>query len=1353
MKRANKGPRTETHPTADGNGGNLLWIHPAWRPDLPSKPGPSIENLRGESEVFRAMGAALSLMVFAFRENRRLGPAPERWDLSSQGLPVLACEADVTEADFESEMRRLLESFRNRMPGKLGGKCPRGSGEYGTGLRRSLVNEWFRRALPEEGPLPSSESLLGELWRLWNRASFKPEISSPHGLGVLWKSSMAPLRGGLFRWRATAGLHRELSLRAAKTGGLPGGPWKVVHLEEAPPFPFASLEPLLASALDSPAEARDRMRSLFSKGGRPEAELRREILELLGGSDIPGWLLTPGERLDPQGLAVLEEVAAELDKPLAVLGECGDPFPGEVARIHFLWLPPTASEWYSRHLGSLLGPSPMKWLTALDLLPADEPRPGSTLLPPVRVGEEGPWSSFLGGKTPRKSKRQRPRKVHDDESCAALARECRLADLHAAANGLPHGEVGRFWKGVVSLLLGQAHMAEESWRGLEDSAELKGRLPLYRARVLERRQLYGEAAEVLGKIKEKDLPPWDRPWLDLLRGQYGWLSGKTKVGGAFLEKALKQAPDSDWRAQAHCHLAILALHCNDPEGAMDHLGKASEIPETELFPLTRYLLLQRRGLLQRKMGKYDRALDLFVRAGDLAGTHGLRWLELGALLDMGNACRILSRLEEAEEAYGRCVEGAAGLGLQSIGEQARFDLGITLLERGSPMGAQAIFETATPDREGGTTPQESAVEAYWLGAALQQMGKFPQALEWAEKGIATGIRDPSVLLPLHFLRGEILHLSGQGRKLSRLVTAMETALSPHTEAQDRLCALILRVLSEGSSPEAFAALESQAGKLLPDAASEFHCLWHLAAAAVRRDGCSDHLKEALEASRSLPSPYLLCRTLLQMKGASSLPRIESRERERCLGFLQDNRVQGPLLNLMPHLVGVPEGPGRAPVGQSNPDDLSLLELSASGAPESLGLILGRLGASAGCLILPGRPSRAWGKASDRDAGSWSLRAGEEGVFRVSGGTMLGVQGSEGAWCGFLRSRPASAWTRDEIRLAQLWTRLFTPSPRESLPRKARPRHPAIERLLLTRSPAMDATLDLIHKASSFGFPVLLTGESGVGKEVCAMALHAAGKPRSPFIPTNCANLTPTLAASLLFGHRRGAFTGADRDQEGLVEAARGGVLFLDEIGELPMETQAQLLRFLQDGSYVPLGHTRPRASDARILAASNRDLEEAAAKGLFRFDLFQRLNVVRIDIPPLRNRPEDIPLLFDLFLKRAAEEEGCPLPSVEGKVLTRLAVYSWPGNVRELQNLARALLVASHGEAGIRLDHLPGVLLEGEVKRSGPRSLRDKVQAFERTAVKEALARHAGNRSSAAKELGISRQALSQKIRKLGIRL
>lgn len=268
-----------------------------------------------------------------------------------------------------------------------------------------------------------------------------------------------------------------------------------------------------------------------------------------------------------------------------------------------------------------------------------------------------------------------------------------------------------------------------------------------------------------------------------------------------------------------------------------------------------------------------------------------------------------------------------------------------------------------------------------------------------------------------------------------------------------------------------------------------------------------------------------------------------------------------------------------------------------------------------------------------------------------------------------------------------------------------------------------------------------------------MALHAAsGRASKRWVPANCANLTPTLAASLLFGHKRGSFTGADRDQAGLVEAARGSTLFLDEVGELSLEVQANLLRFLQDGSFLPLGEIRPRESDARIVAATNRDLERAAEEGRFREDLFHRLNVIRIEIPPLRARPEDIPVLFEHFLAQAFSAERLEAPSVEPSVYARLAAYPWPGNVRELQNVARAAMVAVHPGRTVSERHLPARLLRPTGLKESCATLDARLREAELRIIEETVRGSGGNFSAAARALGLSRQGLFAKMKRLGMK-
>jgi len=290
-------------------------------------------------------------------------------------------------------------------------------------------------------------------------------------------------------------------------------------------------------------------------------------------------------------------------------------------------------------------------------------------------------------------------------------------------------------------------------------------------------------------------------------------------------------------------------------------------------------------------------------------------------------------------------------------------------------------------------------------------------------------------------------------------------------------------------------------------------------------------------------------------------------------------------------------------------------------------------------------------------------------------------------------------------------------------------------------------------------PVMIHGESGTGKELIARAIHYNG-PRcdKPFVVENCAALPDALLESELFGHVRGAFTGADRSKKGLLEQAHGGTLFLDEIGDMSGEMQKKLLRVLQEGEVRPLGSNQVIKIDVRLLAASHADLEEMVKQGAFREDLFYRVNVLELRLPPLRGRRDDIPLLAGALLTRAAREANRPAPHLSHDVLAALSTYDWPGNVRELENEMRRVLLLA--EDTVRIEHLTsGILAKGSSAQAEAMThmplvigdLRSAVETFERTAIDEALRRAGGNKSRAAKELGISRFALQRKLEKYGL--
>jgi two-component system response regulator HydG len=313
------------------------------------------------------------------------------------------------------------------------------------------------------------------------------------------------------------------------------------------------------------------------------------------------------------------------------------------------------------------------------------------------------------------------------------------------------------------------------------------------------------------------------------------------------------------------------------------------------------------------------------------------------------------------------------------------------------------------------------------------------------------------------------------------------------------------------------------------------------------------------------------------------------------------------------------------------------------------------------------------------------------------------------------------------------------------------------RSLIFTSAAMKRLSVLVQRIAPRDVTVLLTGESGTGKERVAEALVAAsGRVNKPFVRFNCAALTTELADAELFGHTKGAFTGAVKSRRGLFREADGGTILLDEIGELAASIQAKLLRVLQEGEVRPVGADQPDKVDVRIIAATNRDLMQLAADGTFRADLYYRFKVVHLRIPPLRERPEDIPLLTQHFLDKLSRRFGVDPFRLTPSLLARLSAYSWPGNVRELENALESLVVLSQGNE-LDLSVLPQLApfttqaATGASDGATQTDLKAYTDAYEHGVIAAALRAAHSNRSVAARTLRISRGTLHQKLRKYGL--
>ncbi|MEW6264512.1 MAG: sigma 54-interacting transcriptional regulator [Thermodesulfobacteriota bacterium] len=307
--------------------------------------------------------------------------------------------------------------------------------------------------------------------------------------------------------------------------------------------------------------------------------------------------------------------------------------------------------------------------------------------------------------------------------------------------------------------------------------------------------------------------------------------------------------------------------------------------------------------------------------------------------------------------------------------------------------------------------------------------------------------------------------------------------------------------------------------------------------------------------------------------------------------------------------------------------------------------------------------------------------------------------------------------------------------------------------LTSRSPLMQRVFEVMPVIAASPSTVLILGETGTGKELVARTIHSLSpRRREPFVAVNCGALPDTLLESELFGYKAGAFTGAHKDKPGRFALAKRGTIFLDEIGDVSPALQVRLLRVLQERVYEPLGATRPETADVRVIAATNRDLTEQVRQGRFREDLYYRVNVVRLELPPLRRRKEDIPLLVHQFVTRFNRLRQKSVEGIAAEALSLLMAHDWPGNIRELENaIERAFILCGDGPIG--LAHLPGELTVHGAAAGAAADMRSAHDILDVQAIRAALERNDFNRLAAARDLGIHKTTLFRRMKKLGLSL
>jgi two-component system response regulator HydG len=434
-----------------------------------------------------------------------------------------------------------------------------------------------------------------------------------------------------------------------------------------------------------------------------------------------------------------------------------------------------------------------------------------------------------------------------------------------------------------------------------------------------------------------------------------------------------------------------------------------------------------------------------------------------------------------------------------------------------------------------------------------------------------------------------------------------------------------------------------------------------------------------------------------------------------------------------HILVVDDSAATREILRRNLEGAGYVVHAAPGVAEAIALLEDERGSSVSLVITDYRMPEADGLALVRELRSRQHRAR---IIMLTG--FATVAGAVTAMREGVHDYLPKPFSDEELRQA-------VASALERLPARAEDPGAPSPQGMLGASPGMRRVYRLIERAAATEVPVLIHGESGTGKELVARAIHYGGRRAGEaFLAVNCAAIPDNLIESELFGHTRGAFTGAVSARPGFFIAAQGGTLFLDEIAELAPVAQAKLLRVIQERKVHPVGADAPRDADVRLVAATNKDLAALSTSGEFRQDLYFRLNVLPIELPPLRERGDDVAMLIHHFVEAAAAEHGLPQPQITPGAMEALRRYSWPGNVRELQNLVHRLVILSEG--GIDTPDLPEILLRRAPAGTAPTQLRP-LREVELEHVRAVLDAVGGNKTRAAQILGIDRKSLRERLK------
>ncbi|MCX7830111.1 MAG: sigma 54-interacting transcriptional regulator, partial [Acidobacteria bacterium] len=843
--------------------------------------------------------------------------------------------------------------------------------------------------------------------------------------------------------------------------------------------------------------------------------------------------------------------------------------------------------------------------------------------------------------------------------------------------------------------------------------------------------------------KIKNLSQEDLFSLSLFYAEALWLSGKYDEGRKQLENLLKQCKSEKEKFRALSQLFLLNINSGEIETAQNILREMMGIHQSENLK-ERLLISHHKAAVEKSRNNEVKAHKFLAEALKYAKEGGYRLHETLLNMEIGNVLRMIGNFEESFAYLRKAILQSKVLRLKNYEKQAQFDIIIAEVENGRLLKAQEEITSIIESRSGKVPFLESAVEKYWLSLILFLRGELIQALQICEELLKyeKNILDKELYLSLIFLKGNILYESNNLKSFQSLLRKLQkeniSSFGPDKILEYSALLLLAREkrlvrISDEEIENAENAFEN--GTLSSKMA-------YLLAKAISKE--SDSVNSALKAyelAKKLNTVLFKAKALFMLYKMNRFPEIPDEEAKEIEEFLRANKIKGELCDLLKVFE-------KNKISYEIKDEnlVSFLFRSSYETKEpakNLSRFLEFSKLDGALLALS--DGRIFSAGNVQLKEKLLLSLGEEIDIKLNNCFVFSAKSKDGIWGAVVSNNPIE---RENKELFSIFVKLQNIETSAKIFNEEKEDFGIIDRIIIGSSPSAIRLKRKILDAAQFNFPILITGEAGSGKEACAKAIHlSSSRAKKQWVAFNCANLTPTLATSQLFGHKKGSFTGADSDKEGLVSAAKDSTLFLDEIGELPLETQANFLRFLQDGSYQPLGSNMTFHSNARIIAATNRNLEEEVRKGKFREDLYYRLKVITIYVPPLRERKEDIVPLFEKFLEEECEKEKICKPIVKKGVYLKLLSYQWFGNVRELQNFAKRAIVASI-KSGV-IDEKQVVFEKGVLKEGIP--IDQKIAMYEKDLLQEILKRNSYNITESAKEAGLSRQTFYQRVKKFGL--